>query len=442
MAVSFVAAGTFAAGGSTLSVAWPSHSAGDVGLLLVESAVYGDTVSASGWTEVSASPVGNVAAAHKLSAFYRVAESGSESNASVGTATNHIAAQILVFSGVDGSTPINATAGSKGATGTSITVPAVTTTVANCAIIHIAGTGRDFSSTTTFDSWANANLTSITEIADGTTGTAGGGGFGAAWGILASAGSSGDGTVTQVSSISWSGITIALAPASSGAVTTSNASPGSFTITGSSSTGTRSLQSTASPGTFTITGAEASGTYSPASSTASNADAGSYTVTGVSSTGTRALISQASPGSYTIIGAASTGAYIPAGSITSYASPGAYMLTGSASTGVRNLLSNAEAGSITVTGYASSATKTLISNASPANYTITGAETSETWQHVSEASPGAWTITGYPLTGANPDAVAIAEVIRLTSLLTTQVALSSNLGVYVTNPSLIELETL
>ncbi len=162
--------------------------------------------------------------------------------------------------------------------------------------------------------------------------------------------------------------------AAGGGTTTSNADPGSITITGSASAGTRSLLSTASSGAFTITGA--------------------------SSTGTRTLLSQASPGSYTVTGSASAGTYTPAGSTTSNAAPGAYTLTGFASAGVRRLLSNAAVGSIVITGYAASAIKAVISSAASGSYTITGAETSELWQHVSDASPGAWTITGYPLTGA------------------------------------------
>lgn len=215
MAVSFVAAGTAVAGTTTLTVAWPgSQSAGDIGLMLIETA-NAATVVASGWTELSSSPVESAVSTHGLHVLYKIA-AGSDADVSVSGLLNHAIARIIVFSGVDGTSPINATSNQAASITTTITLPVVTTDTADCAIVHVAGTGRDATSTTTFSDWTNANLASITEVADDTTGTAGGGGFGAAWGILASAGSSGTGSCTQATSIVATAITVALKPASSG----------------------------------------------------------------------------------------------------------------------------------------------------------------------------------------------------------------------------------
>jgi len=216
MAVDFVAAGTTVASIDALTVTWPgTQSEGDVALLFLET-VWTDTVSVSGWTELASSPQGTAAGAHKLSVFRKVV-GASESSVSIADPGNHGIAQILVFSGVDTTTPINASSGYSDTSAlTALTIPAVTTTEADCAIVHIAGTGRDINSTSNFSGWANTNLTSITEIANATTALANGGGFGAAWGILSTAGSSGDATVTQGAAITWSGITVALTPASGG----------------------------------------------------------------------------------------------------------------------------------------------------------------------------------------------------------------------------------
>lgn len=217
MAVAFVGAGSAVASADALSVSWPgSQSAGDIGLLLLETNET-DTVSVSGWTELASSPQSNVPNVHKLSVFWKEA-AGSDANVSIPDPGNHGIAQILVFSGVDTTAPVNVTVGtSPGVSRTSVTCTGVTTTADGCGVVHIVGTGRDANTTAHFDGWANANLASITEISDVTTGTASGGGFGAAWGIKTTAGATGDCTVTQAISSIYTAITVALEPAGGGA---------------------------------------------------------------------------------------------------------------------------------------------------------------------------------------------------------------------------------
>jgi hypothetical protein len=225
VAISFVGAGSAVYSADALSVPWPgTQSAGDVGLLLLETNET-DTVSVSGVTELASSPQYFIAQAHRFSVFW-VEATGSDANISIPDPGNHGIAQILVFSGVDTTAPINVTVGtSPGVPSTAVTCAGVTTTVDGCGIVHIVGTGRDANSTAQFNSWANANLASITEIADVTTTVAGGGGFGAAWGIKTTAGSTGGCTVTQAVSAIYTTITVALKPAAGGAshnVTASN----------------------------------------------------------------------------------------------------------------------------------------------------------------------------------------------------------------------------
>ncbi len=237
MAIGFVAAGPTIAGVANLTVEWPgTQSAGNLGILLLETNQT-DTVSVTGWTQPESSPQENSGQNHKLSVFLTVA-TGSDAAVTITDPGNHGIAQILVFSGVDTSAPIEATAGvSPGTNDVSITCPSVNTAVDGCAILHIAGTGRDATLTGQYGSWTNANLTSITDVADDVTGQAGGGGFGAAWGILATAGASGTATAVQNASGIWTAITIALKPAAIGGgniITTSFA--GINLASGSSST--------------------------------------------------------------------------------------------------------------------------------------------------------------------------------------------------------------
>lgn len=104
----FISAGT----GSTSSVAWPTHAAGDFGMLFTET----DTTSVptpSGWTLISPFPIAHVVVNTKLQVFYRFATSSSESNAAISGA-DHAWGTILTFSGVNPLTPLRRVATSIG----------------------------------------------------------------------------------------------------------------------------------------------------------------------------------------------------------------------------------------------------------------------------------------------------------------------------------------
>lgn len=368
MAVSFVGAGSAVNSADALSVPWPgSQASGDIGLLLLETNET-DTVSVSGVTELASSPQYHVAQAHKLSVFWLEA-TGSDANISVPDPGNHGIAQILVFSGVDTTAPINVTVGtSPGVSSASVTCAGVTTTEDECGVVHIVGTGRDATTTAQFDSWANANLVSITEIADVTTGTAGGGGFGAAWGIKTTAGATGDCTVTQAVSAIHTTITVALAPAGgatntvtaagSGSIAITGiaasalrthlgiAASGSATITGSAANGVRTLLTTASSGSITFTGSEANGVYTPVGALTSAADSSSIAITGVSAIGKHDYLAAVGSGSITITGSAANAAK----SLGSTADSGSILLTGSNTLAIKTWLSYAEVGGVSLSG--------------------------------------------------------------------------------------------
>lgn len=211
-----------------------STAAGDFLLLLVESA--NEVIATpSGWTQVASSPQGTGTAAAaggvRLGVFWKIAGS-SESSPSIADTGNHTTAQIFRFTGVDGTTPIHATAGSVLATAnTAITCPAVTTTVNDCLIVNAIANDRDLNSTTSLSAWTNASLSSLTAQADQTVNSAMGGGIGLATGGLATAGGSGQTAVTNAVSVTAAMITVALAPTQSASLNVTDSGSGSDALT-------------------------------------------------------------------------------------------------------------------------------------------------------------------------------------------------------------------
>lgn len=129
--------------------------------------------------------------------------------------------------------------------------------------------------------------------------------------------------------------------------TTSIAPAGSLTVTGSASTGYRSLLSSASAGAVTISGVSATSVKGFVSA----AETGSLTITGVNSVGTRWLKSATTAGSIAITGTDSVGTYTPLGATISVAQPGAVVILGSDAYGFRSLISSTAPGALAVTGF-------------------------------------------------------------------------------------------
>jgi hypothetical protein len=180
---------------------------------------------------------------------------------------------------------------------------------------------------------------------------------------------------------------------------TSEATPGSYTLTGFSATSTRQLLSNASAGSYTLTGTAATSTRQ----LLSNAAAGSYTLTGVAATSLRALVSSASPGSYTLTGYDATSTVSEAGDTVSIAEAGSYTLTGFATSDIRALLSDASPGAYTLTGYVATGYKSIQSNADAGSYTLTGVSaTSRKTAYISGATPGSYILTGFSATSSGP----------------------------------------
>lgn len=206
--VSAVAYGT---GAISVNVA-SNYQSGDL-LLLLMCGYDGEPSTPEGWTSIDTQ---NSSGHLYLNVCYKFA-GASESAVSVadtGAATSGV---MLAFSGVDSGSPVNTNTKNTD-TGTTFSATGVTTTVTNCMIVVCvafsdAGTSND---TSNYSSWANANLSSITERVDSYsyTSTNVWAGLACAYGVKVSAGATGATTATtDAASNSSSIITIALTPA-------------------------------------------------------------------------------------------------------------------------------------------------------------------------------------------------------------------------------------
>lgn len=188
-----------------ITVPWPTHQAGDIGWLMVESANEAITLTtANGFVECPDSPQGVGAAppvdpASRLALFWCRATSSSMASPVVADSGDHNSGVIFTTRGgcVTGN-PYDVTAGdtTDAVGGTVVTIPGDTSTVPNGLVLAICSRSEDSSSTTRFSAWTNADLGSVTEVLDNGTAGGNGGGIGAATGTKAVAGAFGATTAT------------------------------------------------------------------------------------------------------------------------------------------------------------------------------------------------------------------------------------------------------
>lgn len=214
----YVGAGTAQSGTGSVTPAWPTHQAGDIALLFVES-TSGEAVTLSsngaGFAAVANSPqmtTGGGTSGTRITVFWARATSSSMANPTVANPDNHVIARILVYRGVVSTgNPWDVTGGGNKSTASpSVTLPSVTTTVSDTRIVQVCARDTD-STSASFSNETNANLSSIVERADSGTTSGNGGGF-AVWdGGKATAGAIGNTTATVTNSVNAC-LTIALKP--------------------------------------------------------------------------------------------------------------------------------------------------------------------------------------------------------------------------------------
>lgn len=218
-APTYQALGSVASGTGNVTVNWPTHQAGDIGILFVESCG-GQVASlgtANGFAAISGSPsaTGATTSGTQLTAYWCRATSAAMASPVITDPGDHAVGYIITFRGCiaegspfDGS----AVAAQKATASTSASAPGITTTIDNALVVAAISRDND-SASAAFSSWTNASLASITERGDTGSTQGNGGGIGVATGVKTSAGSVSTTTATVTSSINAS-LTFALIPQS------------------------------------------------------------------------------------------------------------------------------------------------------------------------------------------------------------------------------------
>lgn len=202
MAVTYQTVGTQQNGVGALTVTWPTHLTNDIGVLVVETDGAGTNMATpSGWDLIQG-PITDVAnnTGSKLYAFWRRATSGAMGSVAVPDSGDHQIARIYTFRGaLQSASPIDvSTSSTKTTASTTVTIPAVTTTVANTLVVWIVSRPNDTTSTTHFRVATFAGLTGVAEAAEAGSTQGNGGGWTLQYGTEATAGSTGTGTITSL----------------------------------------------------------------------------------------------------------------------------------------------------------------------------------------------------------------------------------------------------
>lgn len=196
--------GTAQSGTGSVTPAWPTHRIGDYGLLFVESENEAITLTTpNGFTLIDVQQGANDS---RIAVYGCRATSAAMSSPVVADPGDHVHAVIITVAGAG---KVHVVAGDTG-TGTTATIPSVTTTYDGCLVIDAVAHGID-SASSQFSAWTNANLINVQEIYDAGTTSSNGGGIGIAVGTQVTAGSTGT-TDTTVASSNHARIKIAIAP--------------------------------------------------------------------------------------------------------------------------------------------------------------------------------------------------------------------------------------
>ena len=163
---------------------------------------------------------------------------------------------------------------------------------------------------------------------------------------------------------------------------------GSYTITGTSATLYKSIVMTSDAGSFTITGTDAGFLYNRHL----DVDSGSYTITGTAANLEYNRTMPADPGNYTITG---TDASLEYG-YTLSAGSGSFSVNGTAANLEVGYVLSSEAGSYVITGTdaALSYLADTVLTADPGSFTVTGTAVTFGYNYVVVAGAGSYSITG------------------------------------------------
>lgn len=326
----------------TTGVTWQDND-----LLIVVSQSENQAISldtANGFVEVGtqasqAGGTGGSSPATRLAVWYKIANGGgADSMPVLADSGDHTSCQLLVFRGIDTSSPFDVTAsGNDGGTNdTDANVPGGTTTGADRLVVAITAPSNNANNTSNCSGETNASLANLTEIYDSTSTSGLGGGICAWTGEKASAGTVSATTATISVSTYEGSLMLALKPPSAVDVTRTITATG-----GNGAAGTVSV-SLSTPVTVTVTATGGNG----AAGTVSASGAASSTLATTGGNGEAGAVSTDTGG-----GAANATVTATGGS----GAAGAVSASGSADSTVALLGGNGGVGVVSASGAASSA---------------------------------------------------------------------------------------
>lgn len=216
MAISFVGASALSSGTGGATGTLPSGVAdGDVIFLLTESRGDEPVKHHGGFEEITVQAAGTGLGSTRLGVYWTKYDSNT-TLANLPDAGDHIAIATLAYRGVEtvGLCYNQLAADAETGGSTSVTFPAVTTTVNDCWIVNALAYATD-TATPQASGWTNSNLTSLNERLDAGTTSGDGGGIAVHDGVLATAGASGATTATLATSALQARVTLALQPSGS-----------------------------------------------------------------------------------------------------------------------------------------------------------------------------------------------------------------------------------
>lgn len=210
----YTGSGGFISSTAGITVAYPGDlQVHDILIMFVTSANQAVTTPAN-WNLITSTGIGTAAAATGAVALYaywqRYASGSSVVVADSGSYTN--GAIFGVRYALKTGSPINVSAQVSNAASTSVSIPSVTTTAADCLIIMGIGTDQDIATAQFSGSPTNANLNNINLLMNESNINGVGGGLVVIDGDKMSAGATGTTTGTLLNSQVTSNITIAITP--------------------------------------------------------------------------------------------------------------------------------------------------------------------------------------------------------------------------------------
>ena len=203
---------------TTLTISKPAGViAGDVMIVnITQTGNTGTNASLTGWNLIAGAQQSS-GAPRRSTILYRVADGteGISFSFTLGSGTTSAVGSVIAFSGVDASVVFDVAPGSMNTGGgTTITATGITTVSANAAIVFLGGAGG--TDEDTYSGWSGSTPT-FSEVMDfsystGSVPNITYNSVGSAWGVLATAGATGDKTVSVDGNYYWAGILIALRP--------------------------------------------------------------------------------------------------------------------------------------------------------------------------------------------------------------------------------------